>query len=190
LKEKQPPGGPARRGESYSILRAQRDARLAVIVDMMRADTWEAKQAPILAKQWNLTEGTIRSLAGEASRVVRGAFAKEKAQIRAEVLQKLEDISDEAREIKDFAPAVAALREIKDIVGLSAPVRHEIQATVAAMTTEDLYKTLTEVQRRAKAAIAEKDADEVGLLGEGDEPHGPDPQDASMDGEGEPPAGD
>jgi hypothetical protein len=157
--------------EDRELAKARRETRLRLVIDLMRQDKWSPKQIPILAKEWGVSESSVRGISGEASRHVRGAFAKDKAQIRAEVLQKLEDISDEARDMRDFAPAVAALREIKDIVGLAAPVRHEMQAVIANMTTDDLYKQLAEVQRRAKAAIAEKDADQVaGLLEEGDEP--------------------
>ena len=148
---------------------AKRQLQVSQIMELMKRGEWQSSMISQLAAEWGISEGSVRLRSAEASRNVRGAFEVDRDQIRAWALNNLKEIVPEARAAEQFSAAVAAVRETADIVGIKAPVQHEIKSVVASMTTDGLMLQLEELQRRAAAAIAAEKHADVELLEEPDE---------------------
>ena len=103
-------------------------------------------------------------------------MSRDREQWRTWALDTLENkILPLALQTKQLTAAVAAVREAKEILA-EAFAESRPDGTLAHMSTDDLYKQLDEVTQRARAALAEKEAEPPTLLGEDE-----DASDAALD---------
>ena len=140
------------------------------IADLMSRGSWTGDSSHRLAKEWEISHTDVLFLAAKAAKSLRRSLGDDKDKWRRWALRTLKDqILPEAMRTKQLAAAVSALREAKEIMGFAAPVRVEMTGIIANMSTEELYAQLEEVRKRAISMLAEKEAESVALLEEGDD---------------------
>lgn len=93
------------------------------IVRAMVAGTWSRQAAEGYAVAWGVDAATVRGHAAEAARTLRAGSALNLDEMVVTVLGRLDRVYEAAMVAEDFKAAVAAVKTLAEVTGISAPLK-------------------------------------------------------------------
>lgn len=109
--------------------------RIQAIKAMMLAGEFErGETGAALAKQWGVSEETVRQAANAASAIIRSAMSDD--DYRSEIIGRVDELVEMARSGRDIAAALNGLKLMLEARGLLKQ-RHEV--TVSAKAPAEVY---------------------------------------------------
>lgn len=99
------------------------EGRVQEITRAMVAGTWSRQAAEGYAVAWGVDAATVRGHAAEAARMLRAGSALNLDEMVVTILGRLDRVYEAAMVAEDFKAAVAAVKTLAEVTGVSAPLK-------------------------------------------------------------------